>query len=356
MGFSINLADAQQLFTKKLTAVLSDRVEPKAFLRSHFTETESWSLEISTQTSRVAELIAKDTTRGTDGNRNIFGKSTEKLFIPPFYNEYFDITQLDGYNQLYGDPSALISDIVFDRFLQTVADKMMLIQDSIDRAYEKQCGDVFTDGIITLADGSQIDFKRKSESKVTLSGAALWTNAAADPNDVLLQAANFLRITGKSPDATYNVIMGADVYQAYIANAAVLKRGAIFNWNMDRLLPAQRQSTGFSDHGTVSAGSYNFNLLSYPQYFDSYSGSSLTKGTPYIDPKKIIVVPQVCKNVLAYAAVPQLLSTGATPMKGKWFVYNWPDQKMTTHDFGVKSAGVAIPVAVDQIFTAKVLA
>lgn len=355
MAFQINLADAQQLFTKKLTAVLSDRLEPKAFLRSFFTETESWTLEIATQTERVAELVAKDTVRGTDGNRNVFGKSTEKLFIPPYYNEYFDITQLDGYNQLYGDPSALISDVVFDRFLQTVSTKLMVLQDSIDRAYEKQCADVFTTGIITLADGSQINFKRKSDSKATLTGVDLWTNAAADPNNVLITAANFLRTVGKSPAATYNVIMGDNVYKAYIANAAVLKRGAIFNWNMDRLIPAQRDSAGAAYHGPISAGSYNFDLWSYPQYFDSYSGSSLTQGTPYLDPDKIIVIPQVTRNVLAYASVPQLLSTGATPVKGKWFIYNWPDMKLTSHDYGVKSAGVAIPVAVDQIYTAKVV-
>lgn len=355
MAFQINLADAQQLFTKKLTAVFSDRLEPKTLLASMFTETESWTLEIATQTERVAELIAKDTVRGTDGNRNVFGKSTEKLFIPPYYNEYFDITQLDGYNQLYGDPSALISDVVFDRFLQTVSSKLMLLQDSIERAYEKQRADVFLTGIITLADGSVIDFKRKTISIRTLTGTALWTNAAADPNDIFIEAANFLRIEGKSPDATYNVIMGENAYKGYLGNAAVLKRGAIFNWNMDRLIPSVRAATGYADHGTVSAGSYNFNLMTYPSFYDSYSGSTLTKGTPYIDTDKIIVVPQTCKNVMAYAAVPQLLSTGATPMKGKWFIYNWPDQKLTTHDYGVKSAGVAIPVAVDQIFTAKVV-
>jgi len=355
MGFQIKIVDAQQLFTKKLQAVLSDRVEPKTFLKAMFTETESWTLEVATQTERVAELIAKDTTRGTEGNRNVFGLSQENIFIPPYYDEYFDITQLDGYNQLYGDPTALISEITFGTFLQTVEAKMMLLQDKIERAYEKQRADVFMTGVITLANGSQIDFKRKTASKITLTGADLWTNAAADPNDILIQAANFLRTVGKSPASTYNVIMGDNVYKAYLANAAVLKRGAIFNWNMDRLIPAQRNSEGAAYHGPVSAGSYNFDLWTYPQYFDSISGSSLTQGTPYLDPDKIVVLPQTTRNIMAYAAVPQLLSTGVTPMKGKYFIYNYPDLKRTAHDYGVKSAGVAIPVAVDQIFTAKVV-
>jgi hypothetical protein len=213
-------------------------------------------------------------------------------------------------------------------------------------------------GTIALVDGSVIDYRRQASSIVTLSGANVWTDASADPNTVLLAAATFLRTQGKSTDATYNVVMGELAYNAYLANAAVLKRGAIFNWNMDRLLPAMRASAGYADHGTVSAGSYNFNIITYPQSYDTFNQTTgvTTKGTPYIDPKTIFVVPQTCKNVLSYAAVPQLLTTGNAPVKGKWMMYNYPDLKLQTHEFGIKSAGVAIPVAVDQIYTAKVIA
>jgi len=359
---NIAIQDAQKLYTNKLVAVLSDRVEAPMTLQSLFTPTQSWTKNITTQTERVAELIAKDVVRGTTGNSNVFGLSTEKLFTPPMYDEYFDVTQLDGYDQLYADPSALISDIVFGRFLQQSAEKLMLCQDKIERAYENQCASVLKNGIVTLNDGSTIDFKRKSASIVDLGSGNYWTNGSnntstADPNKALEAAALFLRTVGKSNAATYNVIMGSQVYAAYISNPAVLKRGAIFNWNMDRLTPALRKSSGFTDHGPVSAGSYNFNLISYPQYFDQYVNGSLVQGNEYLDPKSIYIVPEQTKMVLAYAAVPQLLSTGtAAPVASKFVFTNYPDLELMTHKFHVKSAGVAIPVAVDQIYTAKVIA
>ena len=360
---NIAIQDAQKLYTNKLVALLSDRVEAPMTLQSLFTPTQSWTKNITTQTERVAELIAKDTIRGTSGNSNIFGQSTEKLFTPPYYDEYFDVTQLDGYDQLYADPSSLISDIVFGRFLQESAQKLMQLQDKITRAYELQCASVLKTGVVTLTDGSQIDFRRKSASIVDLGSGNYWTNGAnntstADPNTVLTAAATFLRTVGKSAAGKFNVLMGSQVYAAYISNPAVLKRGAIFNWALDRLTPALKQASGFVDHGPVSAGSWNFDLISYPGFYDTVSGTTVTTGNEYLDPKSIYIVPaEQLKNVLAFAAVPQLLSTGASiPVASKFVFTNYPDLELMTHKFHVKSAGVAIPVAVDQIYTAKVIA
>jgi Phage major capsid protein E len=353
---NLSITDAQQLFTKELVAILTDRKVPKAFLRSFFIETESWTKEIATQTSRVAELISSDVVRGTEGTRNIFGLSTEKLFIPPYFKEFFDATQLDGYDQLYGDPSALVSTVAFDRFLQTVSEKLMLLQDKIDRAYELQCAQVFYNGVITLVNGDNIDYKRKTASIVDLGSGGYWTGASVDPNTALQAAGDFIRQFGKAEGTVFNVLMGSAVQPAYVSNAAVLKRGAIFNWSLDNLVPAQRNSVGAVFQGRISAGPYNFNLWSYPEIYEKKDASGNITKYNYLDSKSIVVLPENTRFVLSYAAVPQLLSTGAPPVKGKFIFYNYPDLKNETHEYGIKSAGVAIPVAVDQIYTAKVLA
>jgi len=44
------------------------------------------------------------------------------------------------------------------------------------------------------------------------------------------------------------------------------------------------------------------------------------------------------------------------PVKGKFVVSDYTDERNATHIFDVKSAGVAIPVGVDQIYTVKVIA
>lgn len=358
---NISITEALPLYTNKLVAVMSDNLPPQGALSSLFMPTQSWTRDIKTQTERVAELIANDQTRGTSGNSNIFGLSTEKIFQPPYYDEYFDVTQLDGYDQLYADPSSLISDITLGRFIQYSAEKLMVLQNKIERAYELQCAQVLKTGIVTLVNGSSIDFRRKPASIVDLGSGNYWTNggsntSTADPFTSLTAAAVFLRTIGKTGDGIFNVIMGSQVLAAYQSNPQVLKRGLEYHWNMDMLTPAMRVALGWTMHGRVSASSWNFDLISYPNFYDQVSGGVLTQGIEYLDPKSIYIVPKNPRFVIAYAAVPQLLSTGSQPVASKFVFTNYPDLELMTHKFHVKSAGVAIPVAVDQIYTIKVIA
>jgi DNA-binding protein len=59
---------------------------------------------------------------------------------------------------------------------------------------------------------------------------------------------------------------------------------------------------------------------------------------------------------MAYAAVPQLVGLGQAPAKGAYLISDYVDMKLAKHEFHIKSAGVAIPKAVDQIVTIKTLA
>ncbi len=75
-----------------------------------------------------------------------------------------------------------------------------------------------------------------------------------------------------------------------------------------------------------------------------------------MDDKKIIMLPDVTQNVLTYTAVPQLKRPGQPMSKGKFVIWNAIDQFQTAEFMGVKSAGVPILTAVDQVYTAKVCA
>src|ERR1017187_8822852 len=99
---SISTTDAKGLFTNTLIDVYKEKIKSTNFLRSFFPTVESPSLEVSIEVQRGFEKTAVDVVRGTDGNRNTFSKTTEKIFIPPFYREYFDATQLQLYDRLYG--------------------------------------------------------------------------------------------------------------------------------------------------------------------------------------------------------------------------------------------------------------
>jgi hypothetical protein len=351
---NISFSDAQPLFTKKVVAKYADRVRPLTFGRSFFTETTSGTKEISIEVQRGFEKLAVDVTRGTVGNRNSFDKSTEKIFVPPFFREYFDVTELAVYDALL--QSASVTPALFGRFIQTVADKMGVLTDKIDRAYEKQAWDVFQTGIVSLEKGTNIDYKRKSESILNVSALTnrAWTvanNATCTPYTDFKTGCEFIRKVGLTNASVFNAILGDDALAAFLALPQVQSRNDIKNYNLDMINSPVVNGLGGVFHGEISAGSYRIRLWTYPQFYTNSAGVS----TPYLDPKTVVILPENPAMVLSYAAVPQLLQNGVSPVEGKFIFGDYIDERNSSHVFDVKSAGVAIPVGVDQIYTMKVL-
>lgn len=345
---TISTTDARGLFTKMLIDVYKERTAPTAFLRSFFPAKETATKELSIEVQRGTEKIAVDVERGTEGNRNMFSKSTEKIFIPPYYREYFDITELDLYDRLFSDSN--IDDGVFTDFMDQVADKLRMLQDKIERAYELQCSQVLETGIVQLNAGINIDFKRKAASLVDKGAGNYWATGTISPYTDLENGANFLRQVGKAQGSIFNVIMGSSALADFLDNTLVKERADIRNFTMDILAAPQRDSVGASMHGQVSGGAYRFNILSYPQFYDNSAGVS----TAYVNAKKIILLPENPRFKLGFAAVPQLVTAGGV-RKGAFIVGDYIDERNDKHVFDIKSAGVAIPTAVDQIYTLQVV-
>jgi len=348
----IPVQDARGLFTKYLIAKYKERTTPTQFLRSFFRVVESGAKNLSIEVQRGTEKIAVDVERGTEGNRNSFSKSTEKMFEPPYYREYFDCTTIDLYDRLFGT-SGTIDETTLSDYISALADKTQTLQEKIERGYEKQCSDVLQDGIVRLSAGTNIDFKRKADSLVDLAGS-YWD--ANDPYPSLETAANFLRKVGKAGGAVFNLICGSSAINALLTNDEFKERAKFVNIMLDTVSPPQRNSIGAALHGMITIGSYQARLWTYPQFYDNASGVS----TPYLNEKKIVMIPENPNFVLGFAAVPQLLKLSGNTMpqttKGAYVISEYVDERLSAHIIDVKSAGVAIPVAVDQIYTAKVLA
>jgi hypothetical protein len=346
---SISAQDARNLYTKAVAAVYKERTTVQSFLRSFFPSVEKGTKEISIEVQRGFEKIAVDVVRGTEGNRNQFGKSTEKIFVPPLYKEYFDVTQLDSYDKMFGDGQISIN--TFDNFVADTTEKLGMLQDKIERRYELQCAQVLETGIVTLNAGTNIDFKRKALSKVDLGSGNYWTTGTNSPYATLKTAAEFLRTKGKSQGGVFNVIMGESALGAFLTNAIVLAQADVRNFGLDAIREPQRNAVGSAYHGRVSAGSWVFDLWTYPEYYTDANGNDV----PYMNTKNIVVIPQAPKFQLTFAAVPQLISMGGTTA-GAYKIGNYVDERNQTHIYDICSAGVAIPVAVDQIYTAQVVA
>jgi len=345
----ISTVDARGLFTRNVIDTYMQEISPTSFLRSFFPDSVSPTKLLSIEVVRMGEKIAVDVERGTEGNRNTFSKSTEKTFLPPLYEEYFDMTELDTYDALFNYPT--ISGAAYGRLVMDVARKTKALEDKIERAYELQASQVLTTGIVSLNAGINIDFKRKAASLVD-PGAGNYFANNIDPFALFQAGGTFLRSVGRSSGYVINAILGETAMADLLLNTKFLARQNQFHMVLDVVAPPQRNSVGAVYHGRISAGPYSVDLWTYPQGYDNASGVF----TPYIDPKKVIMLPQNPHFIAGFAAVPQLIDTGAQPFVGKYLVQEFVDTRKAHRIIDIKSAGVMIPTAVDEIYTFKAVA
>lgn len=351
---TISATEARSLFTKQLVAIYKERTAPTSFLRSFFKTVESNSKLISIEVQRGSEKIAVDVERGTEGNRNTFDKSSEKIFLPPYYREYFDMTDLDFYDRLFSE-NGVVDGSDFSAWLKMVVEKLGMLQDKIERAYEVQCSQVLLTGIVQLEKGTNINFKRKAASLVDLGASQYFANATSDPYKSLGDGATFIRTKGKTATNIYNVIMGQQVLRDFLDNPKVKERADLRRISLDTIRQPQREQSGGVLHGEVSADAYVFRIWTYPEFHDTKAALNVD----YMDTKKFVILPENPRFVLSFAGVPQLIGksadvgAGLATRKGAFLISEYLDQRAAAHIVDIKSAGVAIPVAVDQVYTAQ---
>jgi len=344
---TISVAQARGVYTDALIAVFRERIPVTSFLRSFFNVRTTMTKLVSIEVQRGTERVAVDVIRGTNGNRNKSTLSTLKAFLPPYYDEYFNANELDVYDRAIGstDPQAMIM------LAQESATELVLLRDKIERALELQCAQVFETGIITLVNGDNIDFKRKAASLVAYSAGINWADNAVSPYVTLESGATFLRESGNATGSNFNVILGGECLSAFLGNTIVQNRADIKNFGLDNIQSPIKNATGASYHGRVAQGSFTFDLWTYPgQYEDSNSDMQY-----YWNQKKVCVLPEVTQFEIAYALVPQLIGTGQ-PQTGPYLVQDFIDTRQTAHEIHLKSAPIAIPVSVDKMYTAQVIA
>lgn len=357
---NIPLNDVRPLFKNVLVDVYREVIEPTGFLRSFFPTIETSGKEVSIEVQRTTETVAVDIYRGSEGRRNELANFSSKLWVPPYYREYIDHNSIRNYDVMFGQASASIDEATFAQVVQDVAQDLSMLTAKIERAYEVQCAEVLETGIVTLKSGDNIDFKRKSTSKVDLTATFYWADSGVNPRDSIEAGCRFLREVGKAQGDEFNMILGATALNDLLDNPLFQARADLRRVTTEQIDMPQRQqdALGGSFHGIMSAGSYRVRIWTYPQVRD-VAGVS----TPYIDDKNMILVPMVPRFKLAFASVPKIMRDEGNAefpqfiqqQRGAFNVGNFIDERAEAHVFDVKSAGIAVPTAIDTIFTAQVV-
>ena len=352
----ISTVDARALFTKRLVGIQKDISVPTSFLRSFFKTETSNTKELSIEVQRGFQRIAVDVLRGTGANRNTFSKSSEKIFVPPFYFEDFNLSELDIYDRIFTE-NGTIDAMVFSEWMKNVIGKLTEIIYKIERAYELQCSQVLETGIVQLVNGTNIDYTRKAGSLVAYNAAHDFAINTVDPIKVLDAGAKFIRQSGKYSGTVFNVIMGELAFNAMVNNTLFKAKTDNRTLSLDVVSKELKESEGAIPQYELRGSFARFHVWTYPQVYDTKTASN----NPYISDKKVIMIPDNPNFVLGFGAVPKLMGkkadvgAGISGQRGAYLVNEYLDEKLTAHVVDVKSAGLAIPVAVDQIYTVTVL-
>jgi len=351
---TIGFDQARAVLTNTVVAVYRESTVVTSFFRSFFPTVTARTRYVSIETKRGTEKVASDVLRGTKGNLNQRKRSTLKTIDPPLYKEGININELEVYDTAFGtlDPSLLAQLGV------ETAEEMDDITSKIERAYELQCAQALLTGVITLSNQDNIDFKRKAASLpdgLANGGAGTyWTVTTVDPMLSLIAGGDFIRQVGKSQGDTYNVVIGGNALNAMLNNPIWQEKYKMFNITLGEIGLPQRNSVGGTLHGQISAGSYKYNIWTYT---DGYEDDSLVFHK-YMDDDKIIILPTQTNFRLAFGQIPMLpgMTPAGTSGAGSYVLKEWIDFENTNHRMEINSAGIAIPLAIDQIYTQKVVA
>lgn len=354
----ITLNQHKAAFYKRILAIFSDDSAPKMGLGAWFKKETTRDKAVSIEVERNRQLMAVDVQRNTGGNVNSFSNHTEKMYIPPYFEELFDFTQVQYYDVTFGEQNNPTQSQARS-MINEASRRLMTLKHKIQRAIEQQRAQVLQTGIVTLINGDNIDYKRKAASKSALTGTDVWSNAAGKPLDDLANGIKFIRQEGKSASREFDLILGAAAFASFMENTQVKNKADLRRISVVNIgTPMFDNTTGLAYHGQVSTQNGTVNLWTYDDFYETAGGSYL----PYIEDKNVVLLPRDFRGCQAYAGVPAIKrdkSNAEYPafiqqVEADFYMNNYLDEKKKAHWFEINSAPLAVPVSVDRVWSLQV--
>jgi|GEM_PF-6948854 len=340
-----------QTLVKKFTLDKDPKQGLQAFFPNQTTPTKGISIEIQ----RMRQNVAVDVQRCTDPVRNVFSRSTEKIFIPPYYNEMFDFTSCQRYDETFGQNN-MPTRVDATMLLRDASAYIKSLKNKILRAIELQRAQVIQTGVVVLKNGDSIDYKRRAESMRVLTGTAQWSNQASDMFGDLGIGMEFIRNQGLSGATAINAIFGSNALSNFLNNEKVQKQA---DWrNLKRIeigMPQFDNVSGLVYHGQIGTKDYMVNIWTYNEmYLHPVTGVN----TPYIEPDNVVMISDDFMGNTMFGGIPAIMGDNVSgqyvgPVEGEFFIRDVIDQIKTTWDFIISSAPLVVPYTVDRIYTLK---
>ena len=351
---AIGLNQHRAGFTQALIDTFTDSVEVKDGFAAFFPVKRTATKAVKIEVQREGKKIAVDVMRCTDPVRNLFSKSTEKIFVPPYFHESFDFTSCESYDVTFGRGTAP-NEMTGADLIQDANEKLMSLKNKIKRAIQKQYADVLTDGIVRLNNGDNIDYKRKAASMVTKTVAGeKWTApTTSDPIKDLKAGCEFLRSKGKSGASEVNAIMGSQAFENFMSSSKIQALGDIRNVNRLAIdMPMMDNTSGLVLQAKVGAGDFVVYIWTYNETYEDASGTEQR----YLGENTVVMLPTDFRGWTAFAGLPDVQGDPISgqyvaQVEAEYLVYDVIDQIKRSWNFCIDSAPLVVPVSVDRIYT-----
>jgi hypothetical protein len=118
--------------------------------------------------------------------------------------------------------------------------------------------------------------------------------------------------------------------------------------------------TGFAFHGQVAAGDFNINLWTYNQKYTKADGTTAY----YLDANKAVFIPDDFMAKTVFGGLPNMVDrqiggeNASMPSitEAEFLLRAYSDSKTMSSTLEITSAPLAMPITIDRIYTAQVLA
>ena len=219
----------------------------------------------------------------------------------------------------------------------------------IHRREEWMAAQGLTTGTITVSGKGieqVIDFGMAADHKVTLVGAALWSDPLSDP---LGDIRTWARQISDDGDANADVlILGAGAADALFSHSSVSSALDVRRINIGEINP-RLLSKGVIYHGTLNATGVNVDIY---EYNGSYKDADGVRQR-FIENNRVVMTSTQADFRRNYAAI-QDLEAGMVPMP--IFVKSWEEKDPSGRVVLLQSAPLPAPHQIDAIVSALVVA
>lgn len=349
---------------RKSMIFLMERIAPTAGFLSSFAQTppenifNSETVEIDIVRNKMSYAVDIVPHTGARFNKNT--KYTTKEYTPPAYKEAFTLTGKDlqykpaGVNPYDASKVGYVAQAV-----ETMMKNNRVSAQKIKYAIEKQARDAYFSGKITLINGDEIDFNKKTTHAITPS--VKWDNASGKPVDDLTNACDVIRTDAMLGASTFDLILEDTVLNALLDNAQVKERGNYRRIDLVNIsMPQGMNSEGATFHGVMSAGSNTINLWTYNAKYEIPTGFGLDdEGTKenFIPQGEGLLIARGVRFDIVYGGIPQIVDYENValpiPQAEKMLPFIYVDRENQVVKYGLESRPLFIPTEIDGFATFK---